>query len=304
MYLNLSKVPQLSELGVKQTILPHSRKLIFEKDETIIGEGNLNCDTNLIEVKIETTEPQQEALTAQKSDKDEWITVHKKLGHLGKEIMIETVKCTNGLQPLNRFEPLNCQECLQTKRKRKSKSKKASKRQHELLETVEIDIQGPFPVIGVDNTQNNVKIVDKASGWIHFETIPDKTAHTLLEVFLKFKNTIEKVTGKFIKHVRGDQGKEFMGEFQEFLRQSGIIQQSGIAYDHSYPGQVERSHQTILHMARAMLKDSKLPASYYTEAMECASYILNRTKHGSLERTPFESVFGYKPELKIGRAHV
>jgi hypothetical protein len=46
---------------------------------------------------------------------------------------------------------------------------------------------------------------------------------------------------------------------------SGLIKEKGIPYTHHHPGKAERSHQTILRMARAMLKDSKLPQNSTTK---------------------------------------
>ena len=77
---------------------------------------------------------------------------------------------------------------------------------------------------------------------------------------------MENITGKNIKNIRTDQGTEYKGEFLEYLTQNGIIKQTGIAYEHTHPGQAERVHQTIMTMGRAMLKESKLPAKFYNEA--------------------------------------
>ena len=91
---------------------------------------------------------------------------------------------------------------------------------------------------------------------------------------------MERQTGKQIKKVRTDHDTEFMGEFLSHLELSGIIKEKGVAYTHHHSGKFERSHQTILRLARTMWKDSLLPPKYYDEAQRTASYIFNRTGLG------------------------
>ena len=60
---------------------------------------------------------------------------------------------------------------------------------------------------------------------------------------------------------------------------------------------MERIHQTIMTMGRAMLKESKLPAIFYSEAHLTAVYLYNRLTHGGDSKTPYEHIFGRKPNL-------
>jgi hypothetical protein len=167
----------------------------------------------------------------------------------------------------------------------------------EILETIETDTQGPFVIVGYDNTCNNVKFIDVNLGWLHFETIANAQAHTVLDAFIKFQSRIELQTGKKIKNVRCDQREQYLADFLNHLSISAMVKQAGISYDHSYPGRAERAHQTIMRRARAMLRESKLPARFYTEAQKCAAYIFNRTVHAGSTKTPYEIIFNQKPDL-------
>ena len=292
---NLLSATQLSlEHGCKQTIDPWTAKLTITKDELIVATGTYDKKSKLI--KIDT--PKQQGLESSNRTKlDDWTTVHRKLGHAGDSMMKKTLKATSGLELKNKFEKLDCEDCKISKAKRGVVSSGKVENTKEILEVIEIDVQGPFPVIANDGTSSNLKFIDSKSGWLYYTTIPNLRAATVLDHFLKFKTRLEKQTGKEIKRVRTDQGTEYMGDFLTHLELSGLIKEKGVAYTHHHPGKVERSHQTILRLARTMLKDSLLPPKFYDEAQRTASYLFNRTVHGNDAQTPYEMIFKKTPDL-------
>ena len=105
------------------------------------------------------------------------------------------------------------------------------------------------------------------------------------------------ITNKRVKNIRTDQGTEYKGEFLQYLENNGIVKQTGTAYEHTHPGQMERIHQTIMTMGRAMLKNSKLPQKYYTEAQLTAVYLYNLQVHGNDLKTPYEHIYEKRPNL-------
>jgi hypothetical protein len=180
-----------------------------------------------------------------------------------------------------------------------------------VLDVVETDTQGPFPLAARDGSTNNIKFVDAFSGYTKMETLPDRTAGTVAATFRRFMARMERRTGRKIKVVRADGGTEYMGEFLDDLEALGIVKQKGLPYQHQHPGRAERVHPSIMRRARAMLLDSKLPSTYYAEAQLTAAYLHNRMVHGSAIKTPFELVYGRRPDLShlrpfgcIAYAHV
>ena len=289
---NLLSATQLSlEHGCTQTIDPWTAKLTVSKDDKVIATGTYDESSKLI--KIDPVLPE----TSNLSNADDWTTVHKKLGHAGSAMIRKTLKASTGITLKNNFSVLDCEDCKIAKAKRNPISPGNATNLKEILDVIEIDVQGPFPVIANDGTCYNLKLIDSKSGWLYYTTIPNARANTILDHFLKYKARVEKQTGREIKRVRTDQGTEFMGEFLSYLEISGIVKEKGVAYTHHHPGKVERSHQTILRLARAMLKDSLLPPKYYDEAQRCAAYVFNRTIHGSDVKTPYEHIFDRKPDL-------
>jgi len=62
-------------------------------------------------------------------------------------------------------------------------------------------------------------------------------------------------------------------------------------------------NRTLLDMTRALLLDSKLPKTFWAEALATAAYTRNRVLTSSVpEKTPYESWHGEKPEIGHMRA--
>jgi hypothetical protein len=290
---NLLSATQLSlDHGCKQVIEPWTSKLTITKDDKVVATGSYEPSTKLIKLD----KPAE--YHANTAALDTWTTVHRKMGHVGNAMMQKTLKSVTGISLSNKFTPLDCEDCSKGKAKR-SAIPKESKRTvpHEMLDVLQIDIQGPFPVIANDGSCYNLKMIDTKSSWLYFTTIPNTKSETVLDHFLQFKARIERQTGRKIKRVRTDQGNEFLKEFLSNLVLSGIIDEKGVAYTHHHPGKVERAHQTVLRLGRAMLTESKLPTKFYDEAFSTAAYIFNRTVHGCDTITPYEHVFQRKPNL-------
>jgi hypothetical protein len=265
---NLLSATQLSiEHGCRQIIEPWTSRLIITKDDVIIATGSYDKETKLIKMDDNSE------MTNKTTIKDDWLTVHRKLGHAGKDMINKTLKASKGIELLNRFSVLDCEDCSTTKAKRSSVKQHISTPK-ELLEVIETDIQGPFPITAYDGTNNNLKFIDSKSSWLYFTTVTDCTANTTLDHFLKYKTRLKKQTGKQMKRVRTDGGVEYMKEFMAHLSSDGLIKEKGIPYTKHHPGKGERAHQTILRNGRANLKQSKLPKQMYNEAQRYSAYIL------------------------------
>jgi hypothetical protein len=79
---------------------------------------------------------------------------------------------------------------------------------------------------------------------------------------------------------------------------SGKRHQITPAYTPQLNGVAERNNQTILDMARSLLKAKKLPKQYWAEVVSCAVYLLNRCPTRSLQAvTPEEAWSGHKPSV-------
>ena len=65
---------------------------------------------------------------------------------------------------------------------------------------------------------------------------------------------------------------------------------------------VERQNQTVVGMARSMMKAKSMPARFWGEAVTTAVFILNRAPTKALKGvTPFQAWYGHKPGVSFLR---
>jgi len=83
-----------------------------------------------------------------------------------------------------------------------------------------------------------------------------------------------------------------------FCSEGGIKHFTTTPYSPQQNGVVERRNQTVIEMARCMLKSMNVPSEFWGEAVCTAVYILNRSPTKSLHSmTPFEAWHGKKAKV-------
>ena len=99
---------------------------------------------------------------------------------------------------------------------------------------------------------------------------------------------------------RSDRGGEFnSGEFHAFCDENGIKHFTTAPYSPQQNGVVERRNQTVVEMARCLLKSMGMPAMFWGEAVCTAVYILNRAPTKSVHgKTPYEAWHDKKPHVQ------
>ena len=78
---------------------------------------------------------------------------------------------------------------------------------------------------------------------------------------------------KRVKMIRSDNGPEFM--LNEYYFMKGILHQKSCVATPQQNGRVERRHQHILNLARALMFQSMLPKMYWSYAVLHEVYLLN-----------------------------
>lgn len=224
-----------------------------------------------------------------------WMAIHRSLGHCSDQIMRKTLPHVN----IPKKEICKC--CMEGKATRNHIPQGSRPRQ--ILETISLDIQGPFRIKNDEGSNLNVKFVDKASRYIKMEWLPDKEGRTITTSFKGFKERMERRTGKKIQAIQTDNDPSFEGPLQDYLFETGITREKGEPYEHHFPPDAENANRLILHRSRAIHHDSNLPANFYTDAQDCAVYTHNRIIHSGQSITPFEQIYGYAPDLKLLKIH-
>jgi len=110
------------------------------------------------------------------------------------------------------------------------------------------------------------------------------------ESFKTFNAMVKNQTGKSIRRIRLDNGREYGGNaFLEYCKEEGIMIESTVAYTPEQNGAAERNQAVILMKARTMLYESRLPLFLWPEAYLTAVYIMNRSKT-AIDKTPYEAL--------------
>jgi transposase InsO family protein len=97
--------------------------------------------------------------------------------------------------------------------------------------------------------------------------------------------------GRKLRVLRTDNGGEFMAvEFTSYYADEGVQRHYSAPYSPQQNGVVERRNQTVVGMARALLKQRGMPVVFWREAVVTVVYILNRSPTKALNgRTPYEA---------------
>ncbi|KAK0592765.1 hypothetical protein LWI29_024958 [Acer saccharum] len=145
-----------------------------------------------------------------------------------------------------------------------------------------------LPDISLGGAKYMVTFIDDYSRrcWVY----PIKRKSDVFEVFKAFKARVELDSGKKIKCLRTDNGREYTdGEFLAFCKQDGIERQFTVTYTPQQNGVAERMNRTLAERIRAMLRTAGLSNSFWAEAAKTACYVVNRSPSIAIElKTPME----------------
>ncbi|GJT88355.1 putative ribonuclease H-like domain-containing protein [Tanacetum coccineum] len=115
--------------------------------------------------------------------------------------------------------------------------------------------------------------------------------------------SIENLIDLKVKVIRCDNGTEFKNKvMNQFCEMKGIKREFSVARTPQQNGVAKRKNKTLIEAARTMLADSKLPTTFYAEAVNTTCYVQNRVlvikPHN---KTPYELFLGRKPALSFMR---
>ncbi|KAL0340718.1 UNVERIFIED_CONTAM: Retrovirus-related Pol polyprotein from transposon TNT 1-94 [Sesamum radiatum] len=237
--------------------------------------------------------------TAMKAQEDQSWLWHRRLGHFnfqGLKILHQKKMMTD-LPQIQAIEGA-CEACLQGKQHKKPFPSGTSWRAKAVLELIHTDVCGPMRTPSHEQNRYFILFIDDYSRmtWVYFM----REKSEVFKVFKKFKNLVEKQSGRSIKVLRSDRGKEYNNsEFDKFCEEEGIEHQTTVSYNPQQNGVSERKNRTVMEMARSMLQEKHLPKAFWAEAVYTAVYLLNRCPTKAVQNmTPIEAWSGKKPSAK------
>nr|GEW99436.1 hypothetical protein [Tanacetum cinerariifolium] len=135
--------------------------------------------------------------------------------------------------------------------------------------------------------------------WVFFLATKDKISRILKSFITEIKNLMDKK----VKISRCDNGREFKNSvMNEFCEEKDIKRECSAAKTPQQNRVAERRNLTLIEAARTMLADSKLPFTFWAEAVNTACYVQNRVLVVKPHfKTPYELFKGRTHALSFVR---
>jgi hypothetical protein len=163
-----------------------------------------------------------------------------------------------------------------------------------IFELLHADIWGPHGVVSVAGHKYFLTLVDDFSRFTWIILMKNK-AETRNHI-MNFVNYIETQFHTKLKSLRSDNGSEFL--MHDFFLAKGIVHQRSCVETPQQNGIVERKHQHILNVARALSFQAFLPSNFWHLSILHSVHLINRLPTPLLKhKTPYEVLFQKPPTL-------
>ncbi|GJU24386.1 putative ribonuclease H-like domain-containing protein [Tanacetum coccineum] len=239
-------------------------------------------------------------ITATSDESKLW---HRRLGHINFKTMNKLIKgnLVRGL-PSKPFENnQTCVACQKGKQHRASCKSKTVSSISQPLHMLHMDLFGPTFVKSLMKKMYCLVVTDDYSrfSWVFFLATKDETSGIIKYFITRVENLID----QRVKVIMCDNGTEFKNkEMNQFCERKGIKKEFSVVRTLQQNRVAERKNRTLIEAARTMLTDSKLPTTFWDEAVNTACYVQNKvlvTKPHN--KTPYELFLGRKPALGFMR---
>lgn len=285
---NLLSVSQLINKGNRVDFNDESCR-IFNKKGDLVATASLVNGVYKLNMPEDTT-------FAMAASADTW---HRRLGHVNSAYMNKMQNAVEGFNLQGKVDHISkssCKVCCEGKQCRLPFPNEGN-RSDTLLNIVHTDICGPMEVESIGGSRYYLLFVDDFSRMAFIYFIKNK--NEALKCFKEFKAKVENQLGKKIKILRSDNGREFCNnQFDDYLKENGIIHQRSNNYTPEQNGLCERLNRSVVEKARCLLYDGGLNLEFWAEAANTAVYLRNRTVAAGLNgKTPYEVWTNTKPDL-------
>ena len=228
---------------------------------------------------------------------------HERLGHLNYTMLnkMRSTEAVTGfhVSPSCSATSTLCTGCIFGKMQRAS-FPSGRTRGINVGDIIHSDVCGPMSTPSPSDSRYFVLFKDDFSGWTTVRFLKHKSE--VPETFYEFYELLKTETGQRIKILQSDNGGEFTGgEFEKWLRSSGVIHHCSAPHTPQQNGVSERANRTIVESTRSQMYGRKVNVELWTEAVASAAHVLNRTLSRTNNKTPYELWHGKKPNISYLR---
>jgi hypothetical protein len=215
---------------------------------------------------------------------------HLRLGHLSQDRML----CMNKVYSYIAVSPHTACDVCQMCRQKVLPFPLSNKNAKSPFDLVHFDIWGPFSTVSIHGYKYFLTILDDCTR--HIWVVMMKNKSETSQRLKSFISMVERQFERKVKVVRSDNGPEF--SLQQFYDERGILHQKSCVYTPQQNGRVERRHQHILNVSRALMYQSKLPKKFWSYAVLHAVYLINRIPTKILNnKSSYEVLYNEVPDL-------
>ncbi|GJW59997.1 putative ribonuclease H-like domain-containing protein [Tanacetum coccineum] len=219
---------------------------------------------------------------------------HRRLRHINFKTLNKLVKgnLAKGLSSKIFENDHSCVACQKEKQHKASYKIKLVNSISKPLHTLHMDLFGLTNVNSLMKKSYCLVVTNDFSrfSWVFFLATKDET-YGILKTFI---TGIENQLDQKVKVIRRDNGTEFKNSIiNQFCEIKGIKREFSVPGTPRQNGVAERNNRTLIEAARTMLVNSKLPTTFWAEAVNTACYVLNRVLViKPYNKTPYELIRG------------
>jgi transposase InsO family protein len=223
---------------------------------------------------------------------------HERLGHLHEQ----------GMRDIGQLEPGEslpfCEHCALAKSKRKAVPKQAAPRSTKPGQLTHSDLCGPMDVPTLMGARYAVNFIDDATRYTTVYLVKNKDdVPRCFRLYVAKMLTLGVTIGKGCT-LQSDNDSVYRGrDFQEWCSARGISQRYSAPHTQAQNGVSERSWNTLVDMARAMVLRAGLDKAYWGLAMMHAAAVRNMCASDAIGGgIPYERLHGKAPDYSRLRA--
>jgi hypothetical protein len=266
---------------------PNSLDIYKMKTNSRVSTGEVNHHSRLYTFS-EFIEPDSTLLLTHVDEcKRIW---HERFGYLNFRYMQQLTKqILVDFLPYIHFSKGVCEGCVLGKHPQEKFDKGKSQRASTPLDLIHSDLMDPFPHPSINKSRFVLIFIDYFSRftWIYF-------LRQKFEVFqhLKdFKALVETQSRKKIKFLQTDNEGEYVNhKIHNIFHEAWIQLQHTVPYTPQQNRVAKQKNISLKEMASCMLHAKSLRQRLWVEALNCATYIQNRSPHRSIkDKTPYEA---------------